>query len=248
MLQNLSKKQDQNLYLIKTSEDVLKEPSPSCLIEEILYEKSLTLLSAYAGEGKSLLSLSFAQAIASGEPLWETFLTKQGPVVIVDEENPLPFLKDRLSRMGLVGLPIYFLHYQMVKVDEQSSFNKLVSTLAPLKPSLIIFDSLIRFYTGEENDSGTMSFVMGKFRELLGALNTTILIIHHDRKSYGETRERVRGSGDIVGAVDVQLSLRRQDEQLILSTGKTRVTPFLPVGLRLNIKHNRMNFLYTGRV
>lgn len=233
----------------KTLKDIFKARSPEYLIDEILYKNTLVLLSAYAGVGKTVLSLSIAKALLTGKALWKTFEVQEtGPVIIFDEENPLSFVKDRVIKMGFKkDLPLYYVHYQNIKLDKEEHFNAIVKLINEIDPKLIIFDSLIRFYDGDENSSNSMAYVMGKIRELTTVTDCTAIVIHHDRKSYGEKKERVRGSGDIVGAVDIQLALEEKDGIHTLSNGKTRVIRMAPLNLKLKITDTKMEFIYLGR-
>ncbi len=227
--------------------DILQYSNPEYLLEPILYEKTSNLLTAYAGVGKSVLSLSIAHALVTGLPLWGHFeVRRKESVLVIDEENPGSFLKDRLVRMGFKeGMPIYFLHYQSIKLDDPVCFTSLVEVVRNLKPELVIFDALIRLHTAKENDNSEMAQVMGKIRELINQTGITALIIHHDRKGQGNRKERARGGGDIVGAVDNQLCLEPEgDDTLLLSPGKARVAPFKPIRLKLESEGEALTFVY----
>ena len=117
---------------------------------------------------------------------------------------------------------------------------------------LVVFDALIRMHGAKENDSDEMSKVMRGFREIVRRANTTVLIVHHERKSRdGDKRERSRGSGDIIGAIDSQLileegSMTDDGKELILHPGKTRLKSFTPIRLVLNSE--TLNISYVGNV
>lgn len=235
---------------ISTMRDILNYPNPEYLLEPILYRNTSNLLTAYAGIGKSVLSMSIAHAIVTGLPLWGHFQVHQkGAVLIVDEENPGAFLKDRLIKMGFTeGMPLHFLHYQSVKLDDPACFKDLLNTIKEIKPALVVFDALIRLHSAKENDNSEMAYVMGKIRELINLTGITALIIHHDRKGQGDRKERARGGGDIVGAVDNQICLEpKDDDTLLLSPGKTRVAPFRPIKLKLEGEEATLSFTYLGR-
>lgn len=235
---------------ISTLGDIFNYPNPEYLLEPILYRNTSNLLTAYAGVGKSVLSMSIAHAVVTGLPLWGHFqVHKTGSVLIIDEENPGAFLKERLLKMGFKeGMPIYFLHYQGVKLDAPACFASLVETISELKPVLVVFDALIRLHNAKENDNSEMAIVMGKVRELINLTGITALIIHHDRKGQGDRKERARGGGDIVGAVDNQICLEpKDDDTLLLSPGKTRVAPFKPIKLKMEGEGEALQFTYLGR-
>ena len=217
-----------------TIQDVLKYKSPQAIVDKFLYKQTLNLLTGGAGIGKSLLSLALAKSVITGERFLGKFDVKEkGAVLIIDEENPKPFLKERKERLNLrLDAPLFYLHYQQIKIDNPDHIRALLANITRVKPTLIIFDSLIRLHTAQENDNTAMATVMGVFRQLLLLTNSTILVIHHDRKSLPTSRDRARGAGDIVGAIDNQFSLIDKGEYLVLSTGKTRVVPIIPVKLK----------------
>lgn len=232
-------------------EHVFDYPNPEYLIDQILYKNMLYLLSAYAGVGKTILTLSIAKSLITGEPLWGKFrVNHTGPVIILDEENPKSALKERIYKFGFrKSWPLYYIHYQGVKLDNPEHFKELSEIIADIQPVLVVFDSLIRFHHCEENDSTGMAKVMGKLRDLTQIGDPTIMAIHHDRKGSGDKMERVRGSGDIVGAVDVQLCLEAwKDGTRILSTGKTRMSPLVDIMLTLKSTEDILNFMYGGKV
>jgi archaellum biogenesis ATPase FlaH len=70
---------------------------------------------------------------------------------------------------------------------------------------LIIFDSLIRFHSADENSATEMAAAMQDLRALANA-GATVILLHHRAKS--ET-SRYRGSSDIAGGVDLAISVSR---------------------------------------
>lgn len=203
--------------------DILQAPPIEWLIEDILFDRTFSILGGYTGYGKSLLALAIAQSIAEGSPLFGRYnVNRQGKVLIVDEENSHSDLKDRILRMGInEKLPIYFLSFQGVQLDDKTSFNRLFETIIKLQPVLVIFDSLVRFHGKNENDASEMSRVMARFREITNR-EIGVLVLHHHNKGMGPLEIRTRGSSDIVGICDVEYALWRNGDDLMLSTVKTR--------------------------
>jgi len=220
-----------NLLTIK---DIYAFEPPAPLIEGFLYKQTLNLLTGYAGVGKSIFTLALAKSLTTGEPFLGHRVIEKGSVLIIDEENPKPFIRDRIAKFKLLPTsPLYYLHYQSIRVDAPDTINKLLVIVNKIKPILIVFDSLIRLHSASENDNSAMAQVMDKFREILKYINTTILLVHHDRKALALLRERVRGAGDILGAVDNQFNISEQDNGLILYTGKTRMIPIKPIRFKI---------------
>lgn len=235
---------------ISTIKDVFDYPKPEYLVENLLHKNTSNLLTAYAGTGKSLIAMSISYSVITGQPLWGCFRVHQtGGVLIVDEENPGAFLRDRLIKMGFTeGMPLHFLHYQSIKLDNPQCFNELIEVIKQTKPVLVVFDALIRLHNAKENDNSEMAYVMGKIRDLINQTGVTALTIHHDKKGAGDRKERARGGSDIVGAVDNQICLEvKEDETLVLSPGKCRMLPFKPIKLKIDGDGDKLAFTYLGR-
>jgi len=77
---------------------------------------------------------------------------------------------------------------------------------------LIIFDSLIRFHSAEENSATEMAEVMQNLRALAN-VGATVLVLHHKPKAEGA---HYRGSSDIAGGVDTAFSVSRDRQEGIL--------------------------------
>ena len=78
------------------------------------------------------------------------------------------------------------------------------------KLKLVVLDTLSRAWAvKDENDAAEVNRAMQFFLDLAHETGTTILIIHHNRKSGGEGGKEVRGSSALVAAVDVAISLKR---------------------------------------
>ena len=102
---------------------------------------------------------------------------------------------------------IHFIHYQGVKIDDPQWLESLIKFIDEGKYVLVVFDALIRMHGAKENDSDEMSKVMWGFREIVRRGNTTVLIIHHERKSRdGEKRERCGAAVTLSGQLIPSLS------------------------------------------
>lgn len=214
---------------LTTLADIYSAESPRYLIEDILVENGITLLTGYSGVCKSLLSLFIAKSIITKNKLFNKFeVNDSGSVLIIDEENAAFLLKDRCQKLGLkVGHSIEFFLLNNIKMDSPDYFEALLEFIKKREPRLIIFDSLIRLHSANENSNSEMAFVMSRFKELAKEIDTTIIILHHDRKGSGDGKYRARGSGDIVAAVDFQICLEKVDEDTLkLSQGKSRMSHF----------------------
>lgn len=236
-------------YHATTIEDVLKYENPEFLIEGILFKGTLNVLSGYTGEGKSMVALSIAKAILTGENLWGRFPVKKGSVLLIDEETPRPWLKDRIKRFNFTpDLPYSFLHFQTVKVDSDEHFNALCEEIERLKPTLIVIDSLIRVHGQDEQSSSDMQRVSDRLRKIANN-GSTILTIHHHKKGGDNLSQKSRGSTEIIAGIDIEYALTKKnpdDKFLIFQSVKTRTEKIPPIRLKLEVTPDKMEVTYAG--
>jgi archaellum biogenesis ATPase FlaH len=107
---------------------------------------------------------------------------------------------------------------------------------------LIIFDSLIRFHSADENSATEMAAAMQDLRALANA-GATVILLHHRAKS--ET-SRYRGSSDIAGGVDLAISVSRDRSAGIIKLDcfKSRFSEEFSMTLRPEL-HDRGDFVVT---
>jgi RecA-family ATPase len=75
-------------------------PPRGMLLNPVLPERSLAMLYAPRGVGKTLLSLSIGLAVASGSPILRWHAPRQRRVLYVDSEMPLVSLQERLRAIA----------------------------------------------------------------------------------------------------------------------------------------------------
>jgi AAA domain len=95
---------DQPIPTLKSigSDDFLaiNMPPRGMLLNPVLPERSLAMLYAPRGVGKTLLSLSIGLAVASGSPILRWHAPRQRRVLYVDSEMPLVSLQERLRAIA----------------------------------------------------------------------------------------------------------------------------------------------------
>jgi hypothetical protein len=206
------------------------EVQMSFLVEDLLLEAGVTMLSGESGDGKSTFALALAGAVAQGQ-LFLGRRTEQRPVLYLDRENPVFIVKDRLYRLQIPEIP------DQLKIwgtwwdghNPPGPAHAAVLAFARKAKPLIVFDSLIAFGNCDENSSNEMRAHMRLYRNL-AALGATVLIIHH-RSDKGQSD--YRGSSDIRANVDGAYVLTRDDGstaadrlgRLLLRPYKTRGLP-----------------------
>jgi hypothetical protein len=180
------------------------------VVSDLIAEATLTLVTGEAGSGKTTLTTAIGCCVSRGIPFAGRG-TRRRPVVMFDRENPLPVVVERFGRLG-------FEDGDNLKVwggwlaDEPPAPNSPIITeyVAASDPKpLLIFDTLISYIDGDENNAVEMRACMQAFRRLT-EMGATVIVLHHSGK--GETSRDYRGSSDIKAAIDVGFHLANLGE------------------------------------
>lgn len=209
--------------------DLLNEPKEESkwLINDLVPEGGITVLSGDPGSYKTWVVLHMAISIANGQPVFGRFTSLRKNVLVVDEEDPRSLIKDRLRMMSCdQKSALYFLIHKGIKVDVDFGLSDIEGAITRQNVGVVFIDSLIRIHSGNENDSKDIAAVFEKLRSLTSK-GVTVIVTHHNRKApIGSSYDRqpLRGSGDILAAVDCNLSIKKKDENVLkISQPKLRI-------------------------
>jgi hypothetical protein len=214
-------------------------PPREWLVEGLLPAQAVTILSGASNSYKTWLMLQMALSVTQGKQLFNELETKPANVLIVDEESQPNGLYERFKQLRVPsGLPVWWLSRRLYKITDEGYLDSIISRCAALDIKLVIFDSLTRMHSGEENSARDMSKIMEAFKTLTD-FGTAVLIAHHTRKdvagSYNPDNS-MRGSSDILAAIDCHLSMKRTNPNstyVELRQTKNRFAePIKPVRLR----------------
>lgn len=225
------------------------------VVKDLIPENSITAIAGSPGSFKTWITLEIARCISQGGKLFGKFdIEKTGPVVFIDKENHLKHIQKRLKQLGFV--PEYNTVYvteENFLIDKEDDFKKLKNMISVLKPSLVVFDSLVRIHDGDENVSKDIANVMRKFR-IITNKGTSVLFIHHHRKEgaqHKKSANSVRGSSDILAGIDCLLLIEKTKDEnsLIIEQAKLRqqqaIEPF-KVEIQSNKETGDVRFVYEG--
>lgn len=207
---------------IVTLSDLMQTPYPEeeYIIHRISPRASITILSGQSRSFKTYCLLEIALSVASGSPLFNEFPTVQTPVLMIDEENGGRLLQNRLKQLEADDtLPIHFMSFSGFHLDEKH-IKETIEQCELLGVKLVIIDALIRVHSSDENSAREMSKVFQKLREFTKH-DISILVTQHHRKA-GTTNmgagNEMRGSSDILAAVDSHLAVSRKEKYYLRFT------------------------------
>jgi DNA-binding transcriptional ArsR family regulator len=203
-------------------------PEARWAVEGLIPLNGITILTGVANSYKSFLTQDLALSVANGEQFLGKFPTTPGKVLIIDEENSRWSIQDRFKCLGAGKMEnLLFVHQAGLRLDKEEHVGPLMDLIEREEPMLIILDSFVRFHRGDENASRDMSWVFATIKKLVGG-ERAVLVIHHHRKNYfgqgeGTSSQSIRGSSDIIAAVDSHLAVDRRGSEVKVTQTKLRI-------------------------
>ncbi|MFA6386758.1 MAG: AAA family ATPase [Candidatus Paceibacterota bacterium] len=248
-------KQQDNIYVVTADQIINKDFGPELwVVDKLIPEQSITAITGVPGSYKTWLTLEIAKCVAQGSNFLGQFKTNRGNVLFLDKENHLRHIQKRLNLLGIQNLPIfYFSRAEDFLIDKEKDYKSLVKVIDNLGIDLVIFDSLVRIHSGDENSSKDIAKVMNAFRKITNK-GVTVIFIHHNRKEGTRTQSTtnsIRGSSDIFAGIDCLLQISKtQDEKSIgISQAKLRqdeaINPF-KIKICSSKEKNSMAFNFSG--
>ena len=202
-------------------------PQNPWLVEPLLARAGVMGLAGEPGTAKTWLLLELARAVATGQPFLGRFATRQGPALIIDEENGETRLQRRLARLTNQtpdDCPVYIASMCGVNLSHDRWIESLHKEVAEIKPTLVLFDSLVRVHRGVENSADDMATLFAVFTSFRHDFASAIVFTHHLRKMgfIRDLGQRVRGSTDILAYVDSMLGITKVESAYTLWHLKNR--------------------------
>lgn len=238
-----------------TLTDLLNKDFPPVewLVEKLMPETGLIAISGLPGSYKSWVVQHLALSVATGTPLFDRFPTKQKKVLLIDKENQLSLIQKRFKLLGAFeGIDVHFISSDFLIEDEQI-MNQICELIKTNGIGLIILDSLIRIYKGkDENRSNDMAEVFRQLRRFQEA-GAAVIFVHHHRKmslmAKNVAAESLRGSSDILAAVDSHLAMEVSDGEIkIIQTKLRQDVPIKPFKVVLESDDNHAEFKFLGEL
>jgi len=158
-------------------------------------------------------------------------------ILILDKENNADRIRRRIKKIFLgYGLSenaegsIWFDPDITLNQPHTRDFSELSKIIEEKKINVLVVDSLVRFFNGQENSVDDVKEIYKTLRQLRDKHNLTIIILHHTRKSPGiKTAQDLRGSFDLVAAVDELFMLNKIRKNVYrLSQHKNRDSENIP--------------------
>ena len=207
---NTYKNSDSSPLLMPLKQARLTTKKIDWLVDGIIKQGSLVMLGGAPSGGKTYVAIELMMSVATGQPFFETYPTKQGDVVFIACEGRDSIIRRAIAWQNLKNdgrdvENVFISRQEMVvcgpEIAEISSESmaKFIQN-SKIIPKVVFIDTM-NYSLGEakENDANDMT---GYFRRigdsLIRKFGCTVVFVHHTSKS----GEDIRGSSSIRGAID----------------------------------------------
>jgi RecA-family ATPase len=196
------------------------------LVEGLWADEAVGIVGGEPKCCKSFLALDLAVAVASGTPCLRQYpVARPGRVLLYAAEDALHLVRRRLEGIGraagvaLADLDVHVITVPTLRLDHGGDRERLATTIAALRPRLLVLDPFVRLHRIDENVSGEVAPLLAYLRELQRRHALSVVVVHHARKGAARLRagQALRGSSEFHAWGDSNLYLRRVGEQLTLT-------------------------------
>ncbi|MBD3300057.1 MAG: AAA family ATPase [Candidatus Moranbacteria bacterium] len=194
-------------------------PPTDWLVEKLIPKEGITIIAGPPGNFKTWLLINMAINISRGDKLFDTFKTQQAGILIIDEENHLRILKQRILLLGGdPDLDIRLISKKDFIVTDKQAITEIIKYCKKEGISVIIIDSLVRIHKNDENSAKEMNVVfryLGQFYKY----GITVIITHHEKKEgFGKVKasSKLRGSTDILASCDSLISIKAKEKNTVI--------------------------------
>lgn len=253
------KRKNEIKELIKPLGETLKNgiPEMKWLVHNLVLERGITIFAGPPACMKSYLAQQMALNVASNTTYLDQFKTEKGNILYFDEENGEQALIRRFAQLRNEDEEteedlnnINLIVFSGLKLDEEDYIYALELLINEYKPNLIIFDSMVRLMTGEEDKSGAVKQVFEGLKALMENYNISIVILHHTRKNgTGSDLRSLRGSSDFGAFADVVLMIEKTGHQVKITMEKNRhidTSEIKPFSINVYNENENIRFAWNG--
>jgi len=206
--------------LLVESWDSIKDEPVEWLVQSIIPKRSFVALYAPPASYKSFISLDLAEAIATGRDWMGYKIPKKGAVLYICGEGHggmgARVKACKIQNQSPDGANLYIIRAQLNLRSSPEDFIELLNAINDLiaeigEPlEIIILDTLMRMSGGgfNENSSEDMGAFITQAGKLQELFECALMVIHHSGK---DVTKGLRGHSSLLGAVDTELEIQRQD-------------------------------------
>lgn len=204
------------------------KPSRRFLVPSLIPDRNVTILSGDGGTGKSLLAMQLSVAMTTGIT-WLGLEVEQGPVLYLsaedDEDECHIRLKDICEGDGLdlprdLHIAVMAGEDCLLAVEDVKNgqmrrtplYGRLDTTIATLRPRLVVLDNVADIFGGNENVKGLVRQFIGMIRRLAILHECAVVMLAHPSMSGMSSGSGSSGNVAWNNSVRSRLYLKRQHD------------------------------------
>jgi hypothetical protein len=188
------------------------------LVEDLIPLNAVTIIAGEYSVGKSWLALVLASELKKGGAFIGREVVRCAEVLYFDRENPLSVIQERMDVLYRDGEQAHR-HWGLWCDDEPPLLDHSLLLGFAHPGAVLIFDTLVRFHSADENSPSQMAKVMACLRRLQSR-GAAVIALHHRDKAL---TAGYRGTAEIPAGCDVLFSLAKDEGKLVLRALKSRV-------------------------
>ncbi|MFJ9030027.1 AAA family ATPase [Streptomyces sp. NPDC102274] len=195
-----------------TLDDLAAIPPARPVLKGYLYRGTVARMYGASGSMKSFLALDVAVHVANGWD-WHGHRVEAGPVVYIVAEGAAGVWKRGAAWQQhhgkKIGPNLKFLPRPVQVTGPE--WDALVAACERLRPVLVVLDTQARVTVGvDENSNTDMGEVVALVDRLKATTGACVWLVHHT----GHNADRSRGASAVKGAMDTELSVKRDGKEL----------------------------------
>jgi hypothetical protein len=194
-------------------------PEPEWTWKGYLARGAVSLLAGRPKVGKSTLLFGLISALEAGLPFAEQQTSGTG-VLLLSEERPSS-LAEKASRWDLNGRVHLLMRHQANGREWTSIVSEAVDYCQRRALGVLMVDTWDKWTALKGDAENNAGAILEALEPIVQAASQglAVLICAHQRKSFGEFGEAVRGSNALTGGVDVVLELERPRADALAGDG-----------------------------
>jgi hypothetical protein len=159
--------------------------------------------------GKTFVALDYSERIAHSRPV--VYVIGEGKSGFANRHEA--WLKHHKQPHG----KLYFVD-GAVLFTSTTDVTNFIEDVRPLKPQMIVLDTLARCFDGDENSAKDMGAFIRNCDRVRYELETAVMVLHHAGK-YGSSE---RGSSALRGACDAMIEIADEDSRIKINCSKLK--------------------------
>lgn len=193
------------------------EPPPM-LVERIIPDKSLILLTGKPKAGKSLAAIDLMDSVCQGKQVWDTFgVNRPGPVVYFGMEDGKYEIANRLLARGIrVGderpLWICYHRFNLSRPDAMLGMRKLIAD-SEIEPVLVVIDTAREALgISDWSNSAEVTEKVRPIRDFAREVCSVLMVAHNRKAEALDSGDEIAGTNAFTGAVDGWISAWKKEK------------------------------------